>query len=97
LIGRPKAMNPRAAIRLAWCACALSLTLSTVGLVLLGLNRSYPDAPVFEFWFRSAVIVAGCSTVGVVIASRRPAHPIGWIFCAAAECRPGSLAGSGCH
>ncbi len=82
MIGRPKAMNPRAAIRLAWCACALSLTLSTVGLVLLGLNRSYPDAPVFEFWFRSAVIVAGCSTVGVVIASRRPAHPIGWIFCA---------------
>jgi hypothetical protein len=75
-------MNPRAPIRLAWCACALSLTLSTVGLVLLALNRSYPDAPVFEFWFRSVVIVAGCSTVGVVIASRRPAHPIGWIFCA---------------
>jgi hypothetical protein len=24
------------------------------------------------------VIVASCSTVGVLIASRRPAHPLGW-------------------
>jgi hypothetical protein len=26
------------------------------------------------------VITASCSSVGVVIASRRPAHPIGWLF-----------------
>jgi hypothetical protein len=50
--------------------------------VFLALNRSHPGVPVFEFAFRSAVIVASCSTVGVLIASRRPAHPIGWLFSA---------------
>jgi hypothetical protein len=28
------------------------------------------------------VIPITCSTVGVIIASRRPHHPIGWLFCA---------------
>jgi len=62
--------------------CALSLVLTVLGLVFLALNRSHPGAPVFEFAFRSTVIVASCSTVGVLIASRRPAHPIGWLFSA---------------
>jgi hypothetical protein len=51
-----------------------------LGLVFLALNRSNPGVPVFEFAFRSVVIVASCSSVGVLIASRRPAHPIGWLF-----------------
>ena len=67
---------------LAWSVCALSLVLTALGLLFLGLNRSHPGAPVFEFAFRSTVIVASCSTVGVLIASRRPAHPIGWLFSA---------------
>jgi hypothetical protein len=60
--------------------CAVSLVLTALGLVLLALNRSHPGAPVFEFAFRATVITASCSSVGVVIASRRPAHPIGWLF-----------------
>ncbi len=28
------------------------------------------------------MIPVTCSTVGVIIASRRPHHPIGWLFCA---------------
>jgi hypothetical protein len=62
--------------------CALSLVLTALGLLFLALNRSHPGAPVFEFAFRATVIVASCSTVGVLIASRRPAHPIGWLFSA---------------
>jgi hypothetical protein len=62
--------------------CVLSLLLTGLGFVFLALNRSHPGVPVFEFAFRSTVIVASCSTVGVVIASRRPAHPIGWLFSA---------------
>jgi len=50
--------------------------------VFLALNRSHPGAPDFDFAFRATVIVASCSTVGVLIASRRPAHPIGWLFSA---------------
>ena len=67
---------------LAWSVCALSLVLTALGLLFLGLNRSHPGASVFEFAFRSTVIVASCSTVGVLIASRRPSHPIGWLFSA---------------
>src|SRR5215208_5252299 len=75
-------MSTRAAAWLAWSVCAFSLVLTALGLVFLALNRSHSGTPVFEFAFRSTVIVASCSTVGVLIASRRPSHPIGWIFSA---------------
>ncbi|HET7269988.1 MAG TPA: hypothetical protein VFI90_02765 [Rubrobacter sp.] len=75
-------INTRASVWLAWSVCALSLVLTALGLLFLALNRSHPGVPVFEFAFRSTVIVASCSSVGVIIASRRPAHPIGWLFSA---------------
>jgi hypothetical protein len=56
------------------------LVLTALGLVLLALNRSHPGAPVFEFAFRATVITASCSSVGVLIATRHPAHPVGWLF-----------------
>jgi signal transduction histidine kinase len=83
VVSLTKAMSTRsAALWLAWLVCALSLVLTALGLLLLALNRSHPDVPNFEFAFRSTVIVASCSTVGVIIASLRPAHPIGWLFSA---------------
>jgi hypothetical protein len=75
-------ISARALAWLAWSVCALSLVLTSLGLVFLALNRSHPGAPDFDFAFRATVIVASCSTVGVLIASRRPAHPIGWLFSA---------------
>jgi hypothetical protein len=70
----------RRAAWLAWSVFALSLVLTALGLLFLALNRSHPGAPVFEFAFRGTVMVASCSSVGVLIASRRPTHPIGWLF-----------------
>jgi hypothetical protein len=64
----------------ALSVCVLSLVLTAVGLLFLALNRSHPSVPVFEFAFQSKVIVASCSTVGVLLASHRPTHPIGWLF-----------------
>ncbi len=75
-------MSRSVAVWLAWSVFALSLVLTALGLLFLAMNRSHPGAPDFEFDFRSVVIVASCSTVGVLIASRRPAHPIGWLFSA---------------
>ncbi len=75
-------MIMRTSAWLAWSGCALTLVLTALGLVFLALNRSHPSVPVFDFAFRSMVIVASCSTVGVLIASRRPAHPVGWLFSA---------------
>src|SRR5215216_4617074 len=77
-------MNPRTATWLAWYMCVVSLTLMTLGLVLLVLSRSpvYADAPVFDYWLVNTVIAISFSTVGGVIAPRLPPqNPIGWIFC----------------
>ena len=82
-------ISTRTSVWLAWSVCAFSLVLTALGLLFLALNRSHPGVPVFEFAFRSVVIMASCSTVGVLIASRRPAHPFGGFFA-----REGSLAGS---
>ena len=68
-------MSTRAAAWLAWSVCAISLVLTALGLVFLALNRSHPGVPVFAF--RATVITASCSSVGLLIASRRPAYPIG--------------------
>jgi hypothetical protein len=49
-------------------------------LLFLALNRTHPSVPVFDFAFQSMVIVASCLTVGDLMAYRRPAHPMGWLF-----------------
>jgi CHASE2 domain-containing sensor protein len=50
--------------------------------VPLGLNRSRPEVPVFDYWVEYAWGAVIFSTIGAVIASRRPENRIGWIFCA---------------
>jgi hypothetical protein len=75
-------MSRSVAVLLAWSVCALSLVLCALGLVFLALNRSHPGTPAFEIAFQGAVMVVAWSAVGVLIASRRPAHPIGWLFSA---------------
>ena len=73
-------MSTRAPAWLAWSVCALSLVLTALGVAFLALNRAHPGVPGFEFAFRATVITVSCSSVGLFIASRRPAHPIGWLF-----------------
>jgi hypothetical protein len=73
-------MSPHSSAWLAWSVCAISLALSAPGLLFLALDRAHPGVPVFDFAFHSIVIVASCSTVGVLIASCRPVHPMGWLF-----------------
>jgi hypothetical protein len=70
------------AVLLAWSVCALSLVLAALGLLFLALNRSHPGGPTYELAFQGTVMVVAWSAVGVLIASRRPAHPIGWLFSA---------------
>jgi hypothetical protein len=62
--------------------CALSLASTALAALLLVRNLSYPNPYVFDLWVQGIVIPITCSTVGVIIASRRPDHPIGWLFCA---------------
>jgi len=64
--------------------CGLSLVLTALGLFLFALNLSYSGAHVFDHWLQNAVQAGSFSIIGAIIASRLPANPVGWLFCAAA-------------
>ena len=76
-------MSTRAATWLAWTTCALSLLLTglSIGLLVV-LNLFDPDVLVFRYWTHLTAIAVAFSTVGAIIASHRPKHPVGWLFCA---------------
>ncbi len=71
----------RTAAWVAWIICALSLGLATIDLVLVALNSSHPNVHIPEPWLAHTVTAVAFSTVGAVVASRRPDNPIGWLFC----------------
>jgi hypothetical protein len=73
--------NIRPASWLAWSLCALSLSLTALGFLVIALNLSL-GAPVFFYWLETTIIAVGYPVIGAIIASRLPAHPIGWICCA---------------
>ena len=77
-------MSRRTAAWLAWSMCALSLTFTALSLLLLALNLSHPDVHVY-FWVENTLVSVSFSIIGAIIASRLPANPVGWLFCAAAS------------
>jgi hypothetical protein len=74
-------MGARAATRLAWSVCAFSLGLTALSFLLIALNLSL-NAPIYFYWLEPTTIAVGYAVIGAIIASRLPAHPIGWICCA---------------
>src|SRR5437773_12031293 len=72
-------MTSRAAERLAWGIAILSYTIVAACLVLLWLDRatigSVGAGPVGNL-----VAVGTLGALGALIASRRPANPIGWLM-----------------
>ena len=74
-------MSLLAAARLAWLLCALSLALTALSLLLLGLNLSHPNTYIYDFWLDCTVTAITFAPVGALIAARRPANPVGWLMC----------------
>src|SRR5215208_4349929 len=74
-------MSARAARWLAWVMCALSLVLTMLSLWLLILILSHPNVPGYLYWAEDTLLAVGYSTVGAVVASRRPGNPVGWVLC----------------
>ncbi|HEV2126201.1 MAG TPA: hypothetical protein VGW38_25880, partial [Chloroflexota bacterium] len=74
-------MSTRAASWLAWSMWALSIALTVVSLWLLAWSWSHPNVHVFDYWVENTMVAVVFSTVGAVVASRRPEHPVGWLFC----------------
>src|SRR5215204_2410865 len=78
-------VSTRAASWLAWSLCGLSLVLTALSLFLFALNLFYSGAHDYDYyWFQNAVQAFSFSIIGAIIASRLPANPVGWLFCAAA-------------
>jgi hypothetical protein len=76
-------MGHRTAAWLAWSLWALSMALTTLSLLLLVLNSSHPEVPVYTFWAENVLFSVGYSTVGALIVPRMASeNPIGWLFCA---------------
>ncbi len=73
-------MGARTTVLLAWTVWMISVASSAFGLLSLYLNGSF--APFFdESLGVDAVAAVTYSTVGVVVASRRPENAVGWLFC----------------
>jgi hypothetical protein len=79
-------VSTRAASWLAWSLCGLSLALTALSLFLFALNLFYSGAHDYDYyWLQNAVQAISFSIIGAIIASRLPANPVGWLFCAAAS------------
>ena len=76
-----RGINRRAAARIAWAVCALSLAFTALSFLLMVLNLRL-NTPAYFFWPELTVLALGYSVIGAIIASRLPKHPIGWICCA---------------
>jgi hypothetical protein len=78
--GRPRV---GIAARLAWALWMVSMVLSALGVVFLVLSVSTPIPPIFGFRGADIIFAVTFSTVGAVVAGRRPQNSVGWVFCAA--------------
>jgi hypothetical protein len=74
-------MSARAATWLAWSMWALTVLAVALTLLIASLNE--PSSSFQNTAFLSLLIFA-FSTVGALVASRRPENPIGWLFCSGA-------------
>src|SRR5215212_10777905 len=59
-------MSRRTAALIAWSMWATSLALTALSLLLLVLNLSHPDVPIYPYWLENFLFAVGFSTVGAV-------------------------------
>ena len=69
-----------AAFWLAWSLGILCGALLASSLLLFALDRSHPGVDVWGPWVQETVAALTFPTLGLLILSRRPRHPVGWLF-----------------
>jgi MFS family permease len=71
----------RSASQLAWLLYVVALGLiGLAGGLWLVVHRPVAGAVGYEYWHEGMVNGLAFATVGAVIATRRPEHPVGWLF-----------------
>src|SRR5215204_5072586 len=74
-------MSTRTAAWLAWSLWVLSIALTALALLLLALILSHPHTHTFDDWLASTLNAVFYSSVGAIVASRRPENLVGWLLC----------------
>jgi hypothetical protein len=74
-------LSTRAASWLAWPMWALSMVLTVLSLWLLVPGLARPNVLVYPYWAEGTLLAVAYSTVGAVVASRRPRNLVGWVLC----------------
>jgi hypothetical protein len=75
------AVNERTLVRLAWCTWAASIGLAATGIgLLVAVHYGFPGAPAYEYWRETTILPAVYATLGLVVSTRRPRHPVGWVL-----------------
>ncbi len=74
-------MSTRGSARLVLILGGLSLLLWLAGVLLLTYQAATGTTP-YGYWRESMLYTLVFSAVGAVVATRRPAHPIGWLLLA---------------
>jgi hypothetical protein len=75
-------MRPRTSTWIAWSLGILWLVLLAPTLLLFTLNLFNPEVEVYGVWVLGTFVGVIFPALGLFLASRRPEHPIGWLFCA---------------
>ncbi len=73
-------MKRRTLYWLAWSLGVLCGALLAFALLLFALNRSHPSVDVWGPWVQETVAALTFPALGLLILSRRPRHPVGWLF-----------------
>jgi hypothetical protein len=76
-------MSHRAAAWMAWTLGILWAVLLALTFLFFSLNLLHPGVEVYPLWIQSTVISVSYPALGLLLVSRHPEHPIGWLFCAA--------------
>jgi hypothetical protein len=77
-------MRPRTSTWIVWSLGILWVVLLALTFLLFTLNLLHPGVEVDPIWWiQGTVVGVTFPALGLLLASRRPEHPIGWLFCAA--------------
>jgi hypothetical protein len=74
-------VSERTLVRLAWATWVAAIALVATGVgMLLTVHYGFPGASAYDYWRETTFLPVAYASLGLVIATRRPRHPVGWLL-----------------